>query len=83
MHLKKRKCTENAKCEKLLLILDFVGFINTICLTFFPYCINEWSKRKVRIKNTRLINILKKSIVSKKQKRKKKTRYFVFTIHSV
>ena len=28
----KLKSTEDAKCEKLLLILNFVDFINPICL---------------------------------------------------
>ena len=36
--------------------------------TFFLYCINEWDKRKVRIRNAKSINIFKKSIVSEKKK---------------
>ena len=47
--------------------------------TFFPYCINEWNKLKVGVRNARSINIFKKSIVSEK----KKTHYFVFMIHLV
>ena len=31
---------------------------------FFPYCINEWNKRKVGIRNPKSISIFKKSIVS-------------------
>ena len=48
--------------------------------TFFPYCINEWNKLKVGIRNAKSINIFKKSIVSNK---KKKTRYFVLIFHLV
>ena len=33
----------------------------------FPYCINEWNKLKVRVRNAKSINIFKKSIVSKKK----------------
>ena len=47
--------------------------------TFFPYCINEWNKLKVGIRNAKSINIFKKSIVSEK----KTTHYFVFMIHLV
>ena len=47
--------------------------------TFFPYCINEWNKLKVGVRNAKSINIFKKSIVSQK----KKTHYFVFMIHLV
>ena len=36
--------------------------------TFFPYCINEWNKLKVGIRNSKSINIFKKSIVSEKKK---------------
>ena len=35
--------------------------------TFFPYCINEWNKLKVGIRNAKSINIFKKSIVSGKK----------------
>ena len=35
--------------------------------TFFPYCINEWNKLKVGIRNAKSINIFKKSIVSEKK----------------
>ena len=38
--------------------------------TLFLYCMNEWDKRKVRIRNAKSINIFKKSIVSKKNKKK-------------
>ena len=48
--------------------------------TFFPYCINEWNKLKVGVRNAKSINIFKKSIVSKK---KKKTHYFVFMTYLV
>ena len=34
---------------------------------FFPYCINEWNKLKVEIKNAKSINIFKKSIVREKK----------------
>ena len=32
---------------------------NKILQTFFPYCINEWNKLKVEIRNAKSINILK------------------------
>ena len=35
--------------------------------TFFPYCINEWNKLNVGIRNAKSINIFKKSIVSEKK----------------
>ena len=35
--------------------------------TFFPYCINEWNKLKVGVRNAKSINIFKKSIVSEKK----------------
>ena len=35
--------------------------------TFSPYCINEWNKRKVGIRNAKSINIFKKPIVSEKK----------------
>ena len=35
---------------------------------FFPYCINEWNKLKVGIRNAKSVNIFKKSIVSEKKK---------------
>ena len=51
---------------------------------FFPYCINEWNKLKVGIRNAKLINIFKKSIVREREReKKKKTHYFVFMIHLV
>ena len=49
--------------------------------TFFRYCINEWNKLKVGVMNAKSINTFKKSIVSKKKK--KKTHYFLFMIHLV
>ena len=36
--------------------------------TFFPYCINEWNKLKVGVRNAKSINIFRKSIVSEKKK---------------
>ena len=42
------------------------------------YCINEWNKLKVGIRNAKSINIIKKSIVSEKKKKKKN---FVLMIH--
>ena len=48
--------------------------------TFFPYCINEWNKLKVGLRNAKSINIFKKSILNEK---KKKIHYFVFMIHLV
>ena len=35
--------------------------------TFFPYCINEWNKLPVEIKNSKSINIFKKLILIKKK----------------
>ena len=35
--------------------------------TFFPYCINEWNKLKVGVRNAKSINIFKKSIVTEKK----------------
>ena len=35
--------------------------------TFFPYCISEWNKLTVEIKNAKLINIFKKLILIKKK----------------
>ena len=37
--------------------------------TFFPYCINEWNKLKVGVRNAKSISIFKKSIVSEKKRR--------------
>ena len=36
--------------------------------TFFPYCISEWNKLTVEIKNAKSINIFKKLILIKKKK---------------
>ena len=33
---------------------------------FFPYCINEWNKLKVEIRNTKSIYNFKKSVISEK-----------------
>ena len=35
--------------------------------TFFPYCINEWNKLNIEIRNARSLNIFKTSILSKKK----------------
>ena len=47
--------------------------------SFFPYCINEWNKLRLGIKNAKSINIFKKSVVSKK-KRKLVILYLWFTL---
>ena len=36
--------------------------------TFFPYCIYEWNNLNVEIRNVRLLNIFKNSILSQKKK---------------
>ena len=36
-------------------------------IKFFPYCINEWSKLKVSIRNDKSVSIFKTSIISKKK----------------
>ena len=43
---------------------------------FFPYCINEWNKLKVGIRNAKLINIFKKSIVRERDRKKKENSLF-------
>ena len=37
--------------------------------TFFPYCINEWNKLNIEIRNARLLYIFKTSILSKKKRK--------------
>ena len=38
-------------------------------ISFFRFCINEWNNLTVEIRNAKSINIFKKSIINKKQKK--------------